>query len=76
MHVLGTNKTSSHHDTRSYLSTDKLKIYFDLCIINYFLDIISPRNDMLAKLQQLLDDYPETDTTAMVFPLGWKQEPL
>jgi len=28
------------------LPTDSLRIYFNLCIIKYFLDVISPQNDM------------------------------
>lgn len=28
------------------LQTDPLKVYFDMCIIKYFLDIISPNNDI------------------------------
>ena len=58
------------------LSSDPLRIYFNLCIIKYFLGIISPGNDMLAKLKQLLADYPEIDTAAMGFPKGWEEEPL
>ena len=32
------------------LPTDALRIYFNLCIIKYFLNIISPNNDMKAKV--------------------------
>lgn len=31
-----------------------LKVYFDICIIKYFLDIISPNNDMLDKMNSLI----------------------
>ena len=58
------------------LPTDPLRVYFDLCIIKYFLDVISPQNDMRDKLVQLLTDYPSIDLTAMGFPKGWRQEPL
>jgi len=58
------------------LPTDPLRIYFDLCIIKYFLDVISPQNDMHNKLLQLLADYPSIDQAAMGFPQGWQQEPL
>lgn len=58
------------------LPTNKLRIYFDLCIIKYFIDIISPNNNMSEKLRQLLTDYPDIDTTAMGFPIGWESEPL
>lgn len=50
--------------------------YFNLCIIKYFLDVISPQNDMRDKLLKLLSDYPSIDLAAMGFPQGWQQEPL
>ena len=58
------------------LPTDPLRIYFDLCIIKYFLNIISPQNDLRDKLIRLLKDFPSIDTAAMGFPKGWQQEPL
>ena len=58
------------------LPTDTLRIYFDLCIIKYFLDIISPANDMLAKLRWLFVEFPEIDLKALGFPTGWETEPL
>ena len=58
------------------LSTDTLRIYFDLCIIKYFLNIISPNNDMKAKIDVLLSAFPSIDTNAMGFPRGWENEPL
>ena len=58
------------------LPMDGLRIYFNLCIIKYFLDIISPNNDMKAKVDALLAAYPSIDTNAMGFPRGWEAEPL
>jgi len=58
------------------LPTDALRIYFNLCIIKYFLNIISPHNDMKAKIDALLANYPAIDTAAMGFPGGWENEPL
>ena len=58
------------------LPTDSLRIYFDISIIKYFLNIISPQNDMRDKLMKLLSDFPNIDTAAMGFPVGWQQEPL
>ena len=59
------------------LKTDPLRVYFDMCIIKYFLDIISPGNDMLSKMQSLFDEYPEVDLRALGFPSGdWQDEPL
>ena len=58
------------------LPTDALRIYFNLCIIKYFLNIISPNNDMKAKVDALLSAYPSIDVTAMGFPRVWESEPL
>jgi len=58
------------------LPTDALRIYFNLCIIKYFLNIISPNNDMKAKVDALLSVFPSIDVTAMGFPRGWESEPL
>ena len=58
------------------LPTDPLKVYFDLCIIKYFLDVISPNNDMLGKMQNLFTAFPEIDKAALGFPIGWEKEPL
>ena len=59
------------------LPTDTLRIYFDMCIIKYFLNIISPGNDMLDKMQALFAEYPEVDLGALGFPSGnWQNEPL
>lgn len=58
------------------LPTDALRIYFNLCIIKYFLNIISPQNDMTSKIKTLLTAYPGIDVAAMGFPRGWDNEPL
>ena len=58
------------------LATDTLRIYFNLCIIKFFLNKISQGNDMRAKLLQLISEYPSIDQSAMGFPQGWQQEPL
>lgn len=58
------------------LPTDPFKVYFDMCIIKYFLDVISPNNDMLDKMNELFAKFPEIDLTALGFPVGWEQEPL
>ena len=58
------------------LPTDPLKVYFDMCIIKYFLDIISPNNDMLDKMNRLFATFPEVDIAALGFPSGWENEPL
>ena len=58
------------------LPTDPLRIYFNLCIIKYFLDVISPQNDMKVKIDTLLVNYPDIDIAAMGFPQGWENEPV
>ena len=59
------------------LPTDTLRIYFDMCIIKYFLNIISPGNDMRDKMEALFAEYPEVDLGALGFPSGnWQDEPL
>ena len=59
------------------LPTDSMRTYFDLCIIKYFLNIISPGNDMRDKMQALFTEYPEVDLGALGFPSGnWQNEPL
>ena len=52
------------------------RIYFTLCIIKYFVDLVEPGNDMLTKLRWLMVDFPEIDLRAMGFPQGWEMEPL
>ncbi|MCR5159441.1 MAG: hypothetical protein K6D37_10005 [Prevotella sp.] len=58
------------------IPVNQKKAYFSLCIIKYFLNIISPNNDMKAKIDVLLSAYPSIDTTAMGFPCKWENEPL
>lgn len=58
------------------IPVNQKKAYFSLCIIKYFLNIISPNNDMKAKIDALLNDYPSIDINAMGFPRGWENEPL
>ena len=57
--------------------TYSMRTYYDLCIIKYFLNIISPGNDMLDKMQALFTECPEVDLGALGFPSGnWQEEPL
>ena len=58
------------------IPVNQKKAYFSLCIIKYFLDIISPNNDMKDKIDTLLSAYSSIDTSAMGFPRGWESEPL
>lgn len=52
------------------------RIFFTLCIIKYFVDLIDPENDMLTRLRWLFVDYPQIDKHAMGFPDNWELEPL
>lgn len=52
------------------------RTFFDICIIKWFIDIVSPHNDMKGHLQQLLKDFPMIDIQAMGFPKKWFEEPL
>lgn len=52
------------------------RIFFTLCIIKHFVDIIYPQNQFKEKLVKLLSDYPMIDTHAMGFPELWQKEPL
>ena len=56
--------------------TDSLRVYYNICIIKYFLNIISPNNDLFQKIKTLLAKYPEIDLNALGFPQGWESEPL
>jgi abortive infection bacteriophage resistance protein len=58
------------------LSTNPLRIYFNLCIIKYFLEVVSPNNDMTDKLKTLLAKFPLIDIKAMGFPTDWDKETL
>ncbi len=64
--------------TRPWITqcADKRRIYYNICIIKYFLDIISPDNDFPSELCCLFDRFPEIDLAAMGFPTNWKEEPL
>lgn len=52
------------------------RTFYDICIIKWFVDIISPANDMKEHLRKLLTDFPNVDIKAMGFPKDWEDEPL
>lgn len=58
------------------IPSDKRRIYYNLCIVKYFLDIISPNNGLAEKLCQLFAAFPNIDIRAMGFPEQWRTEPL
>lgn len=56
--------------------TDTLRIYFNLCIIKFFLNTIVPNNGLKLNLEKLFGEYPEIDLSALGFPDGWEKESL
>lgn len=58
------------------LPADKKRIYYNICMIKFLLNIISPGNDMLDKIKKLFVFFPEIDQKALGFPTGWETEPL
>ncbi len=51
-------------------------LYFNLCIIKHFVDILSPSNDMAIKLRSLMDSFPIIWPGAMGFPDNWRIEAI
>jgi abortive infection bacteriophage resistance protein len=49
------------------------RIFYNICIIKWFIDIIEPDNNFKGKLSKLIDSYPIVDTRAMGFPNDWKE---
>ena len=72
------NPTIPNRMTRPWITlpTYPLKVYHDICIIKYLLDVVNPNNDMLAKLRWLFVGFPNVDLKALGFPIGWETEPL
>ena len=52
------------------------RTFYDVCILKWFIDIISPENDMKGHLKNLLSDFPHVDIAAMGFPKNWEEEAL
>ena len=57
-------------------SINPLKTFYDICIVKWYVDIISPNNDMKEHLLCLFRAFPNVDVKAMGFPYQWEQEPL
>jgi abortive infection bacteriophage resistance protein len=51
-------------------------VFFNLSIIKYFLDIVSPNNHLKQDLLDLFQKYPSADKKAMGFPENWKDEEI
>ena len=52
------------------------RIFYDICILKWFLDIIVPDNEIKTRLKNLLNQYPNVDIAAMGFPKNWEEESL
>lgn len=57
-------------------SIDQQRIFYNLCIIKYFADIVSPNNHIKKSLNDLFEEFPIIDKKAMGFPANWESEPL
>ena len=52
------------------------RTFYEICIIKWFVDIISPHNDMKQHFHSLLKQYPSVDYKAIGIPMDWQSEPL
>jgi abortive infection bacteriophage resistance protein len=52
------------------------RTFYEICIIKWFVNIVSPYNDMKQHLQMLFEQYPNVDVRAMGVPVNWADEPL
>ena len=52
------------------------RVFFTLCILKHFVDIIRPNNIFKQRLVALLSKYPMVDTSAMGFVRNWQSQPL
>lgn len=52
------------------------RVFFTLCILKHFVDIIRPNNTFKQRLVALLSKYPMVDTSAMGFVRNWQNQPL
>lgn len=57
-------------------SVSPKRIFYNICILKWFLDIIAPNNEMKENLKALLAQYPNVDIAAMGFPKDWEIEAL
>ncbi len=55
---------------------DQQHIFFNLSIIKYLSDILTPNNNFKQKLKTLIGEFPIIDIKAMGFPNNWEDEPL
>lgn len=58
------------------LTVPPKRIFYNLCIIKYFVNIIDKDNNMTIDLGKLLLHHSHIDTAAMGIPDKWNEEPL
>ena len=51
------------------------KLYPQLCCINYLLKGLNADTKLSSDIQNLLEQYPNIDISAMGFPENWRKEP-
>ena len=78
MTILTLTRNSCCHHARAWINNNigQNRVFYNLTIIKYFLDIISPSNHLKQNLLELFKKYPSADKKAMGFPRGWENEPL
>ena len=57
-------------------SVQQGRIFFTLCILKHFMDVVHPQNTLKEDLKSLLQTYPMIDVVVMGFPKKWEEEPL
>lgn len=57
-------------------AVDPSRLYALLCCLLYWVNNIQPENSLKTDIIELLKKYPNVDSSAMGFPVGWETEPL
>ncbi len=57
-------------------TVQRSKLYYIICVIEYFLQTVNPTSHFKKRLHDLLNDYPNVDCRYMGFPNDWKIEDL
>jgi abortive infection bacteriophage resistance protein len=71
------NPVLPRHNVPAWLTNARVRcLYFDLCIIKHFLDVIAPNNNMADELKKLLNKYPKIYAPSMGFPNSWENETI
>ncbi|SDE49542.1 Abi family protein [Cellulophaga baltica] len=71
--IVNTEITDSRNHSKNSI---KNKTYFTICIVQYLLNIINPKNNFKENLDELFDKYPNIDLKAMDYTSNWREETL